>query len=78
MIYIRGGVFGDKAEVMPMFKIQSVEMHQSPYQTRNQLASITLYTASGKLRIPYIHQNTCIELMDLLLYKSESDKRKWM
>jgi putative membrane protein len=78
MIYIRGGVFGDKAEVMPMFKIQSVEMHQSPYQTRNRLASVTLHTASGKLRIPYIGHNTCIELMDLLLYKSESDKRKWM
>lgn len=78
MIYIKGGVFGDKAEVMPMFKIQSVEMHQSPYQTRNELASITLHTASGKLMIPYINQKTCIGLMDILLYKSESDKRKWM
>lgn len=78
MLYIRGGIFGDKAEIMPMFKIQSVEMHQSPYQTRNNLATITLYTASGKLRIPYIAKGICTDLMNIILYKSESDKRKWM
>lgn len=78
MIYIKGGIFGDKAEMMPMYKIQSVEMHQSPYQTKNNLASITLHTASGRLRIPYIAIDQCLELMNMLLYKSESDKRKWM
>ncbi len=78
LIYIKGGIFGDKTEVMPMFKIQALEIQQSPYQAKHCLASITLYTASGKLKIPYIALSSCRQLADLLLYKAESSNRKWM
>ncbi len=78
LIYITGGIFGEKAEVMPMFKIQALEIYQSPYQTKHHLASITLFTASGKLKIPYIDLSTCINLSDLFLFKTESDRRMWM
>ena len=78
LIYIKSGVFGDKDEVLPMFKLQALEINQSPFQKKHQLASITIYTASGKLKIPYIALSSCRQLADLLLYKAESSNRKWM
>jgi putative membrane protein len=78
VIYIKGGVFGDSAEILPMYKVQGVNIHESPYQTSNQLCSITLHTASGNIRIPYISRNEGSKLADLLIYKVEIDKRRWM
>jgi len=78
LLYIKGGIFGDKAELLPMYKIQALEIHQSPYQTRHALSSITIYTASGKLKIPYISLTLSQKFCDILMYKAESDKRKWM
>jgi putative membrane protein len=78
LLYIRGGVFGDKAEVLPIYKIQALELHQSPYQSRHQLCSITLYTASGRIQIPYIPWTIGKNISDAFIYKVESDKRRWM
>jgi len=78
LLYIKGGVFGDKAEVLPIFKIQAIELHQSPYQYRNQLCSMSLYTASGRIMIPYIHNDFAKNLSDIFLRKVESDRRRWM
>ncbi|MBK8346906.1 MAG: PH domain-containing protein [Saprospiraceae bacterium] len=78
LMYIRGGVYGDKAEVLPMYKIQALQIHQSPYQTKNLLCSLTLFTASGRIKIPYIDVATGNRLADLLIYKVETDKRKWI
>jgi len=78
LLYIKGGVFGDKAEVLPIFKIQAVELHQSPYQFKNQLCSISLYTASGRIMIPYISNDFAKNLSDIFLRKVESDRRRWM
>ena len=78
LLYIKGGVFGDKAEVLPIFKIQAIELHQSPYQFRNQLCNISLYTASGRIMIPYINLSFAKSLSDIFLKKVEVDKRRWM
>lgn len=78
LLYIKGGVFGDKAEVLPIFKIQAIELHQSPYQFKNQLCSISLYTASGRIMIPYISNDFAKNLSDIFLRKVESDRRRWM
>lgn len=78
LIYIKGGIFGDKAEIVPMYKIQGLEIHESPYQTRNKLCSLMLFTASGSIKIPYISIDSGTKLADLLIYKIEVDKRKWM
>ncbi len=78
LLYIKGGVFGDKAEVLPIFKIQAIELHQSPYQYRNQLCNISLYTASGRIMIPYVNLNFAKGLSDIFLKKVEIDKRRWM
>ena len=78
MLMVRGGLFGDKAETLPIIKLQNVEVNQSPYQRRKALANVKIYTAAGSVTIPYIHHNRAIELADYLLYKTESSRKKWM
>jgi membrane protein YdbS with pleckstrin-like domain len=78
LLYIKGGKFGDKAEILPIFKIQALEIHQSPYQTRHALCSITIYTAAGRVQIPYISHVLALRLLDIFLQKVETDTRQWM
>ncbi|MBK9736303.1 MAG: PH domain-containing protein [Saprospiraceae bacterium] len=78
LVYIKGGIFGDKAEILPIYKIQAMELHQSPYQTKHQLCSLSLYTASGRIMIPYIAFEEAKSLLNVFLFKVETDKRKWM
>lgn len=78
MMMIRGGLFGDKAETLPIIKMQNVEVSQSPYQRRKQLADLKISTAAGSVTIPYISYNRAIQLTDYLLYKTESSNTRWM
>ncbi len=78
MLVIRGGTYGDKTELLPIYKIQSLSKKQSPYQRRNGLANLIVHTASGKVGIPYIDSGVVQDIMDEFLYRIETDKRKWM
>ena len=78
MIVIRGGAYGDKTEMLPIYKIQSISKTQSPYQRRNNLANLVIDTASGKVAIPYIDIVHVQDIMDKFLYLIEIDRRKWM
>ena len=78
MLVIRGGTYGDKTELLPIYKIQSLSKNQSPYQRRNGLANLVVHTASGKVGIPYIDNGAAQNIMDEFLYRIETDKRKWM
>lgn len=78
IIRIHGGSFGDKHNVIHAFKIQAIKIAQSPYQSRNQLASLHLYTASGMMKIPYIGLHRAIEIHDFLLYTVEQSQEDWM
>jgi len=78
MIVITGGAYGDKTEMLPIYKIQSISKDQSPYQRRNNLANLVIHTAAGKVAIPYIDVDHVHEIMDKFLYLIEIDRRKWM
>lgn len=78
MLVIKGGTYGNKVETLPIYKIQSISLHQSPYQSRNSLANLVIHTASGKVGIPYIDKSRALKLLNLYLYKVEKDKRTWL
>lgn len=78
MIVIHGGRYGDKTEILPIYKIQALSKYQTPYQRRKKLASLSIFTASGQVAIPYISEAIAQRIMDIFLYKIEIDKRKWM
>lgn len=78
MIVIRGGAYGDKTEMLPIYKIQSISQKQTPYQRRNDLVNLIIHTAAGKVAIPYIDSRIAQDMMDKFLYLIEVDRRKWM
>jgi len=78
MMIIRGGLFGDKAETLPLIKLQNVEISQSPYQRRKKLANVKIHTAAGNVTIPYVDYNRAIQLSNYILYKTESSNKRWM
>ena len=72
------GTFGNMYELLQLYKIQSIQIKQSWYQRRKKLANVTLFTASGALKIPFIELDQAEKLEKYVLYKVESDKREWM
>jgi len=72
------GMFGDASAIMPLYKIQSVAVKQSPYQSRRQLASLIVYTASGSLKIPYIPLELANQIHDYFMFRIEKDHRSWI
>ncbi len=78
MLYLSGGAWGNKTTLLPIYKIQGVRMNQSPYQRKHSLASLSCFTASGTVKIPYISHYEAIALMNQILFKVESSKKRWM
>lgn len=72
------GTFGNYHEMFQLYKIQAVSIKQSWYQKRKNLASVVFHTAAGSLKIPFISLSQAEELENLVLYKVETDNRKWM
>lgn len=74
----RGGLVTSFNTFTEFSKIQNVSLTQTPYQDRNALCNLTIYTAGGNISYPYITTETGIKLRDYLLYRLESGTRKWM
>ncbi len=77
-IYVGGGTIGLRHAILPLYKIQGVKIHENPYQWRRKLASLIVYTAGGKIVIPYIEKKQALSLMDRLLYHVELSQEAWM
>jgi putative membrane protein len=78
ILYVQNGLFGNYNKVIKLYKIQNLELGQSLYHRWNDLCNITVYTASGKITIPFLPLSEGKTLIDYLLYKIEVDKRNWM
>jgi putative membrane protein len=77
-LVIRRGAFADKAEIFPIYKIQTIQVAQSIYQRRKDLATVHIYNASGSHSIPYIPKQEADQLANYLIYKVETARKKWM
>ena len=74
----RGGIFGDDWRILELYKVQAVRLSQSFYQLRRDLATVTLYTASGSVSIPFVPIVKAGQIRDYVLYRVERDKGNWM
>ena len=77
-LYIGGGVLGLRHSLLPLYKVQDVNIAENPYQWRRGLASLIIHTAAGTVTIPYIFRRDAIEIMDILLYHVENSKKPWI
>lgn len=78
MIFIQHGIFGNYFKALRLYKIQSIALRQSIYQRKHRLANVVIYTASGQISIPFVDLELAMDLCDFVLYKIQTDRRKWM
>ena len=75
---VNSGAWGKESKVAQWYKIQYVQLNQSIFQRRKQLATLVLHTAGGQIRIPYIDLELARRMTNYALYKVESSQRSWM
>ncbi len=77
-IYIGGGTVGLRHSLLPLYKIQDVNIKENPYQWRRGLSTLIVNTAGGAIKIPYIQREEAIDIMNELVYRVEISQRSWM
>jgi len=75
--FIRHGFIGTVTTIFPMFKIQRIDIRQTPIQHRKGLAHLTIHLASHSLKLPYVSMRDASLFRDLALYQAESSKQPW-
>jgi len=75
---VNSGVWGKESKIAQWYKIQFLELRQSMYQKRKQLATIIIHTAAGKIKIPYVDLALAQTVKNYALYKIESTAKSWM
>ena len=75
--FVRTGFIGRKTTVFPLFKVQKVDISQTPGQRRKGLAHLTIHLASHSLKVPYMPAIDAFRMRDLILYYVESTNRPW-
>jgi len=78
ILFVQSGLFGNYNKSIKLYKIQNLSLDQSLYHRFNDLCNITVYSASGKITIPFLPMEQGADLLDYLTYKIEIDKRNWM
>lgn len=78
ILRVESGVFEFWHKLVSIRKIQAVSLKQSPYQRRNDLVTVVLDTAGGKMEIPYIKLDKARELRNFILYAVETNLESWM
>ena len=73
----RSGFFGRKVDAFLFRKAQSVDVTQSPLQTRKGLATLNVRLACGQIAVPYLDLGVASRLRDYMLYRVESSRLRW-
>ncbi|MGB3608588.1 MAG: PH domain-containing protein [Psychroserpens sp.] len=77
-VTIGSGFIETTTNILEIHKIQAIQIKQSVFQKRRQIASVIIMTASKAVKIPYITENDAKYINDILLYKLESQGKDWM
>ncbi len=75
--FVRHGFVGTQITVFPLFKVQRIDIRQTPGQRRRGLAYLAVHLASHTLKIPYMCVQDAEKIRDLALYHVESSNRAW-
>lgn len=73
----KGWIFPNTVD-LKLFKVQNVELTQSIFQERRDLATVVIHTASGSFEMPFLKKYYAHTLANFLLYKIETSNKKWM
>lgn len=75
---VRSGLFGTRHVLFPFYKVQTVELHQSPGQRRRKLADLHIKLAGNVVKIPYVPLADAVDWRKTILKKIETTNKAWM
>jgi len=75
--FVRTGFLDTQTTVFPLFKVQRIDVRQTPFQRRAGLATLAIHLASHSLTVPYMRVEDVERFRDLALYHVESTDRPW-
>ena len=78
LLLVGNGVFNTNLTYFQLYKIQNVKLKQSYFQSRRNIVSLVLQTASGKIKIPCIEKEKAYKIYNYILFKAESSTESWM
>lgn len=78
MLMVGKGLLETHHTYLEIFKVQNIQMQQTIFQKRNNVADLVLQTASGKIKIPCLPFTDAIEIYNHTLYKVETSQKEWM
>jgi putative membrane protein len=76
--YIKKGVLGEERILIEWHKLQSIQIRQSIYQRRKNLASIDIQTAGGNIVVHFIPLAAAKQVVNFALYKTEAVNKSWL
>jgi len=76
--YIKKGWLGEERILLQWYKMQFIQITQSFFQRKRDLASIRIHTAGGSIHIPFISLEAAKHIRDYALYKTEVSSKNWM
>lgn len=74
---IRHGFLGAETTIFPLYKVQRIDIRQTPGQRRKGLAHLAIHLASHSLKISYMSAQDAGDFRDLALFHVESSNRPW-
>jgi len=74
----RSGFIGAQENWYPIYKAQKVTLSEPPLQRWFGLATVTVYTAGGSERVPWISKTQAQKLQQEVLWRTTSHQGSWM
>ena len=75
---VNSGAWGKKSKIAQWYKIQYLQLRQSIFQRRKELATLVIHTAGGKITLPFIDLELARAIKNYGLYKVQSTNKSWM
>ncbi len=75
---VRKGFIGSNTSVFPLFKVQRVDVVQTPWLEKRGLAHLTLHLASHSVSLHWMRLEDAEQIRDLALYRAECGDEAWI
>ncbi len=75
---LRKGFIGSNTSVFPLFKVQRMDIVQTPWLRRRGLAHLTVHLASHSMTLPWMRTDDAERFRDLALQRAESSEEAWL
>jgi len=82
VIYFRSGWLSRRVSVVRFVNMQTVSMHQSPFDHRKRMASVAVDTAGAggtghRIRIPFLDVGVADSILQRLYAETRSTEFRW-